>query len=514
MATDLPNITQSEFQQVIKAELTGNILPFWMRHAVDDLNGGFYGALTIDLQVNNEVPRSAVICARILWTYANAYHRLGDEAYLAMARRAFAYLSEVFWDKDNKGVYWSVDLHGAPVFDRKHHYAQAFAIYGLSEYYRVTQDPNSLELAQTLFHLLEAYAYDSVNGGYIEASSRTWGVLADMRLSERDMDGPKSMNTMLHILEAYTNLLRVWDDSYLRARHRALIDVFHQHIFNHETGHFKLMFNDQWRPLTELVSYGHDIEASWLLYEAAELHHDRALLAQTRQTALTVADAVYRTGLDDDGSMFYEGGPQGVLDTDKDWWVQAEAMVGFYNAYQLSGKAQFAHAAVRIWNFIQAHQVDHTHGDWYKKLNRDGLPDMTHYKVGPWECPYHQSRACFEMIERLETMRRTTALHGIWTGTAHNTNGFDLQINVSFVAPCEVGSACLVFTIPEIPCTGTFRLVRVVDDTFEFVAEDKQGPCGQADLDSLQRLADGTLLYVSRGDGWEASGALHRTDEV
>jgi mannobiose 2-epimerase len=390
------------FREQLKKELTGNILPFWMAHVVDRVNGGFYGAVTNDLRVLNEIPRSAILCARILWTYAAAYRILGAEQYLSMARWAYEYLTRVFWDQDHGGLYWQVDYRGNPVSDRKHHYAQAFAIYGLTEYYRAAQDSRSLALAQTLFHLLEKYAYDTVYRGYIEGSSREWGALADMRLSDRDLDCRKSMNSMLHILEAYTNLLRVWDDAHLKAQHRALLEVFEEHIIDHQTGHFKLFFDDQWHSLSENVSFGHDIEGSWLLWEAAEVLGDPALLAQVRESAIEMAEAVYRDGLDDDGSLFYEGGPQGLVDAGKAWWVQAEAVVGFYNAYQLSGRVELERAAYRCWTYIQDNLIDRMHGDWFKRLHRDGTPDEASYKAGPWDCPYHHSRACFEMLARLD----------------------------------------------------------------------------------------------------------------
>jgi mannobiose 2-epimerase len=402
VAPEAQTFNKSDFRQQLEKELTGNILPFWMTYVVDKVNGGFYGAVTNDLQVHNKVPRSATLCARILWTFATAFRRLGAEQYLAMARWAYDYLTRVFWDQDYGGLYWQVDDKGNPVLDRKHHYAQAFAIYGLTEYYRATQAPQSLILAQTLFHLLEKHAYEPVYGGYIEGSSREWATLADMRLSARELNCRKSMNTMLHILEAYTNLLRVWDDAHLKAQHRALLETFQQHLIDHQTGHFKLFFDDQWHSLSENVSFGHDIEGSWLLLEAAEVQGDPALLAQVHESAISMAAAVYRDGLDDDGSLFYESSPQGLVDDSKAWWAQAEAVVGFYNAYQLSGQAHFAQAAYRCWNYIQAKMVDQTHGGWFKQLHRDGRPDDTRYKAGPWECPYHHSRACFEMIVRLD----------------------------------------------------------------------------------------------------------------
>jgi mannobiose 2-epimerase len=401
MVPDAQGFNKTDIRRQLEQELTGNILPFWMSHTVDKVNGGFYGALTNDLVIHNEVPRSAILCARILWTYATAYRKMGDKEYLTMARWAYDYLRRAFLDPEYGGVYWTVDTTGRPVFDRKHHYAQAFAIFGLSEYYRATQEPQSLALAQTLFQLLEKHAFDPVYGGYIEGSSRKWEALEDMRLSDRDLNCQKSMNTLLHILEAYTNLLRVWEDGTLKTQHKALIDTFLRHVVDPSTGHFKLFFDDQWNSLLENVSYGHDIEGSWLLFEAAEVQGDPALVEQVRKTTIQIAEAVYQDGLEQDGSLPYEGGPQGLVDSDKSWWVQAEAMVGFYNAYQLSGQERFAQAAYRSWSYIQEKMVDRTYGDWIKRLHRDGTPENNAYKVGPWECPYHHSRACFEMLDRL-----------------------------------------------------------------------------------------------------------------
>jgi cellobiose epimerase len=403
MAATAQALNKTDLRRQLTEELTGNILPFWMAYSVDKVNGGFYGALTNDLVIHNEVPRSAILCARILWTYAAAFRKLGDQKYLATARWAYDYLKGVFWDSEYGGLYWTVDATGRPVFDRKHHYAQAFGIYGLAEFYRATREPQSLSLAQTLFQLLEKHAYDPVNGGYIEGSSRKWQALMDMRLSERDLDCRKSMNTMLHVLEAYTNLLRVWDDATLKAQHKALLEMFQQHIVDHSTSHLKLFFDDQWNSLQDNISFGHDIEGSWLLFEAVEVQGDPALAERVRETAIQIASAVYQDGLEPDGSLPYEAGPHGLVDSDKSWWVQAEAMLGFYNAYQLSGQERFAQAACQSWDYIQDKIIDRTHGDWFKRLHWDGTPDNSSYKVGPWECPYHHSRACFEMIDRLRS---------------------------------------------------------------------------------------------------------------
>jgi len=396
-----PVLDTSEFRRQLEQELSSNILPFWINHVADEIHGGFHGAVTNDLQILDDVPRSAVLCARILWTFATAYRRRGGAEYLRLARRAYDYLCEAFWDVDYGGVYWQVDCDGVPVSDRKHFYAQAFAIYGLAAYYQATREPRSLARAQTLFELVEEHAFDPVHLGYIEACDRRWATLDDMRLSDRDLNCRKSMNTMLHILEAYSGLLRVWDEPRLSGKHRALLEVFLTEILDSQTGHLRLFFDDAWNSLTPNTSYGHDIEASWLIQEAAGMQADPELLSRSRTAGIRLATVVLREGLDKDGSLFLDGGPQGPSDSGKSWWAQAEAVVGFYAAYQATGEARFVHAALDCWAAIRAKFVDRKNGDWYKRLDHKGDPDPTVYKAGPWECPYHHSRACFEMLDRL-----------------------------------------------------------------------------------------------------------------
>lgn len=395
------SLTPTEFRQQLEKELTENILPFWMTQVVDRENGGFYGAVTNDLQVLNETPRSAVLCARILWTFAAAYRRLGNEQYLSAARWAYDYLIHVFWDHQYGGVYWSIDKGGNPVLDRKHHYAQAFTIYALSEFYRSSKLGKALVLAKQLYQLLEQHAYDPVHHGYIEGRSREWQILEDTRLSDKDLNCHKSMNTMLHILEAYTNLSRVWDDGDLKRKLRALIEAFLDQILDRQTKHFKLFFDKGWNSLSDHVSFGHDIEGSWLLGEAVEMYDDPALRDKVQETSIQLASAVLEEGTDEDGSLFHEASPEGIVDPGKEWWTQAEAIVGFYNAFQLTGDERFAEAATQLWSYIQIHMIDHENGDWFKRLLRDGTPEMDRPKAGPWDCPYHHARMCFEMIDRL-----------------------------------------------------------------------------------------------------------------
>jgi mannobiose 2-epimerase len=398
--------TQSGFDRYsslrgsFERELLENILPFWMTHAIDRERGGFHGALTNDLQVHDEYPRSAILYGRIIWTFAAAHRSFPNEAYLATAQHALDYLDRFMWDSEHGGVYWAVDSKGRPTEDRKHSYAQAFAIYGLSEHYRATGDTRSLERAEQLFHLVETHAYDPVNHGYLEGCSRTWGPLDDTRLSDREPNCHKSMNTLLHVMEAYTNLLRVWNDPELRTKLRELIEVLFAHVLDTRRHCFRLYFENDWRPLPDHVSPGHDIEGSWLLVKAAETLGASDLITRTRENAVLMAQEVYENGRDSEGMIVYEIGA-GSRAGERHWWPQAEAVVGFYNAHQLSRRDHFADAAFRCWSYIQNHFVDRTNGEWFKVIRNDGTPHPGQIKIGPWECPYHHGRMCFEMIHRL-----------------------------------------------------------------------------------------------------------------
>ena len=400
-------VSKTEWAARLKKEVAEDILPFWARYAVDREHGGFYGKIDCDLQIDAQAPRAAVINARILWTYSAAC-RLVDPRYREMADRAWNYIIDKFWDREHGGIYWMVDYLGHAVSDRKQIYAQAFAIYAMAEYYRATGNAESLERAKSLYVFIEAKSYDLVHKGYIEACARDWGPLEDLRLSEKDLNSPKSMNTHLHILEAYTNLLRVWRDPGLLARQKELLEVTMDHIVDQGTAHFHMFFDNDWHSLTDHVSYGHDIEGSWLIVEAAEVVGDAALLERARKLAVGMAEAVAREAVDKDGSIFYEANSAGVIiDPNKHWWAQAEAVVGFYNAYQLTGEERFRDLAFRAWEFIEEKVVDRRHGEWHAKLKPDGTPfkeseDSDACLVGPWKCPYHNSRVCYEMIERLE----------------------------------------------------------------------------------------------------------------
>jgi mannobiose 2-epimerase len=300
-----------------------------------------------------------------------------------------------------------LDSNGNAISDRKQIYAQAFAIYAMAEYYRATGDDESLERALEIYRLIEDKSSEPAHGGYLEARGRDWGALEDLRLSAKDLNSPKSMNTHLHILEAYTNLLRVWRDERLVESQTKLLALTMDRIVDNATGHFKLFFDNEWNSLNDHISFGHDIEGSWLIWEAAEVLRDAALLERAKKLSIRMAEAVYEQGRDGDASIFYEMNAQGVfIDPNKHWWAQAEAVVGFYNAYQLTGESRFREASIRAWDYIEDKVVDKIHGEWLAKLRPDGTPytaaeDSDACLVGPWKCPYHNSRVCFEMLERL-----------------------------------------------------------------------------------------------------------------
>lgn len=406
MHAGLPASANAGWAGRIRTELLGNILPFWARHAVDRKNGGFYGTIASDLTVHPQSPRSAVVASRILWTYAAAT-RLIDPSWREIADWAFDNVMSRYCDRECGGVYWMLDFQGAPISTRKQTYAEAFAVYALSEYHRATGSAAALDTAKQIYGLMERHCYDPVNKGYFEARGRQWQALEDMRLSDKDLNSPKSMNTHLHVLEAYTNLLRLWPDDGLKARHKELIQVTLDHIVDGETGHFKLFFDERWNSLSSHVSFGHDIEGSWLLKEAADVLGDAALLTRVKEVASLMAHVAADEGLDQDGSLFYEADGDGrLIDAKKHWWAQAEAVVGFYNAYEMTGDTRFRTASQRVWNYIEDHVVDRVHGEWHAKLSRDGIPlteaeDPDAVLVGPWKCPYHNARVCFEMLERL-----------------------------------------------------------------------------------------------------------------
>lgn len=400
----MPEDTKGLYLTEVQKELESNILPFWMEHVADDEYGGFSGFVSNDLKIDRKAPKGCILNSRILWTYSTAYRLLKQEKYRTMAGKAYSFLVKAFWDNEYSGLYWMADYQGNPVNTRKQIYNIAFGIYGLSEYYRATGEKESLDRAIQLFRDVEKYSYDKENRGYFEAFTREWAEIGDMRLSPKDLNAEKSMNTHLHVLEAYTNLYRVWKDRELERKLEELIHVTADHIIDNHTWQFKLYFDRTWRSLNHHISYGHDIEGSWLLYEAAEVLGNRELVEKCRGIAVRMAQKVYEDGIDREyGGLLYEAEGQALIDPRKHWWPHAEAMVGFMNAYQLTGEEHFYRTSWEMWKFTDRYIIDHEHGEWFSLLTRDLKVIGEAPKVEPWKCPYHNSRACFELLERLKS---------------------------------------------------------------------------------------------------------------
>ena len=387
-------------KQTMQDVLEQNILSYWIDHVTDKENGGYYGRIDGEDKVHPQAEKGAVMNARILWAFSAAYRVLRKPTYLEAATRAKEYFVEYFLDKENGGAYWSVDYKGNPLDTKKQTYAIGFAIYGFSEYARATGDKKALEIAKKLYHDIEEHAYDSKNNGYIEALTRDWQPIADMRLSDKDENGSRTMNTHLHIIEPYTNLYRVWKDKSLEKSIRNLLDIFTDKLLNKETHHLDLFFDDAWQGKRNIESYGHDIEASWLLHETALVLGDKVVLQKIEQVIRRIADAADE-GLRPDGSMVYEH----WKDTDKSylqrqWWVQCENIIGHIDLYQYFGYEDSLEKAVHCWNYVQKHLIDAKNGEWHWAVLDDGTINLSDDKAGFWKCPYHNSRMCLELIER------------------------------------------------------------------------------------------------------------------
>lgn len=391
----IPTLKQ-EMQEV----LTTNILPYWMNRMVDEQHGGFYGRITGTEDLMPQAEKGAILNARILWTYAAAYRLLKRPEYLAMATRAKEHIINRFLDKDYGGIYWSLNHKGEPLDKKKQIYAIGFAIYGLSEYHRATGDKEALETAISLFEDIEKHSFDPVNNGYCEALTREWKEMADMRLSKKDANERKTMNTHLHILEPYTNLYRVWKDERLKRQLRNLIMLFTDKILDRETFHLQLFFDDDWNSKYRIFSYGHDIEASWLIHEAALVLGEADILTKVEPIIRQVAEAAAE-GFTPEGGMIYEKNlGTGHLDTDRHWWVQAETVVGYVNLYQHFGDEIALQKAFNCWKFIKNRLIDNEHGEWYWSIRADDTVNREEDKAGFWKCPYHNGRMCLEVMER------------------------------------------------------------------------------------------------------------------
>ncbi len=396
--------SDTELAERVRRELLEDILPFWRRHVVDEQRGGFIGEMSNDLHVREDAPKGLVLNARLLWTFSAAYRYTHNEVDRALAQRAYEYLTDRFLDDRHGGYFWELNPDGTVLDDKKRIYGEGFCIYALAEYHRTFREARAVEQAIDVFTQIETHAYDERYRGYLEVMFREWQPCEDMRLSEKDMNEKKSMNNHLHVLEAYTNLMRVWPDPLVAERLRELIGLFTQRILNAARTHLDHFFDEAWTCRSASYTFGHDIESTWLLCEAAEVLGDSRLLAEVRALATSMAWSALQEGVDLDGGLCYLGRDKTVVNRNKEWWPQAEAVVGFYNAWQLSGEDAFLNAAVRCWRFIEDQVVDHVYGEWFWCVRPDGTPDPSQPKVSAWKGPYHNSRCCLEIIRRTESI--------------------------------------------------------------------------------------------------------------
>ena len=385
----------------VKKELTTDILPYWIKR-MNNPEGGFYGRISGEEQLDTDAPVGNILVARILWTFAAAYRIFGNKEYLEIAEKAKKEIINRFFDKEYGGTYWSLNPDGTPLDTKKQIYSISFTIYGLAELNRATGDGKALEYAIKLFNSIEEHSFDKEQGGYFEAFTREWDSIEDMRLSDKDANESKTMNTHLHILEAYTCLLRVWRNPLLEERLRNLIEVFENHILA-SNRHLRLFFNESWECNYETVSYGHDIEASWLLHEAALVLGDQTVLERIEKLVPEIAKAA-EEGFSAMEGMAYEC-KDGHMDKERHWWVQAETVVGYFNLWDNFGSQEGLENALMCWEFIKGNLIDRENGEWFWSLFPDGTVNRKEDKAGFWKAPYHNGRMCLEIIERVQSYK-------------------------------------------------------------------------------------------------------------
>ncbi|MDD5149485.1 MAG: AGE family epimerase/isomerase [Flavobacterium sp.] len=389
----------------LKTELTAelhSILEYWSKHTIDQKNGGFIGQIDCNEHKKFQSEKGAVLNARILWSFAAAYSITKNEEHKRLAKDAFEFIITHFYDSEFGGIFWSINVDTTPKDTKNQIYALAFVIYGMTEYYAISKDERALEYSISLYKKIQEYSYDPIHKGYFEAFTRDWQPIEDLRLSDKDANEKKTMNTHLHIVEGYANLYKIWKDDTLKNDIIELLEVIETHFINKETGHLRLFFDENWIEKPDVISYGHDIEAAWLLLQCAEISEDAALIARYKKYAILLTDATIE-GIDPiDGGLWYELEPEhNKLITEKHWWPQAELMIGFYNAYQLTNNQNYLDVVLKNWEFIKHFILDKQNGEWFWGVYAD-YSLIEKDKAGFWKCPYHNSRACIELIHRID----------------------------------------------------------------------------------------------------------------
>ena len=382
-----------------------NILNWWEKNTLDEENGGFIGQIDFDMTKHPEADKALVLNTRILLTYSAAYRFFKKPEYLKLADRAYNYIVEKFYDPKNVGVYWMVDKTGKPLNTRNQIFGLAFTAAVLAEYYRATEKKEALDIAMKLFDSIEKHSLDPKYNGYLDAFSQDWAVLQDMRLSPTDKNEPKTMNTHLHILIGYACLYRVHKDERVGKALKNLIELFFDKIIDTERGALNLFFDVDWTHKSDNDSYGHDMETSWLLWDAVNVLGDEEIIKKARPIVIKMVEHSLRCGYDKDGGLMLGGKDENVSDPNKCWWGQTEAVIALLNAYQMTKEEKYLDDALLTWDFIKKYLIDTKDGEWNGKVSKDDHKPFTdEVKAGAWKCPYHNSRMCMEVAERVDAI--------------------------------------------------------------------------------------------------------------
>lgn len=376
------------------------ILPYWSK-LIDHKHGGFYGHVDYNLQVDVKSQKGVILNSRILWFYSSAYMHTGCSELKLYMEQAYNFLVNDCMDRKYGGVYWMLNYDKSISDNMKHTYNQAFAIYALSAYYEATKKKEALDEALSLFCLIEEKCTDDF--GYLEAFSQKWKPIANEALSENGLLAEKTMNTLLHLLEAYTELYKVSENRKVKERLYDILKLFEDKVYDKENGKLHVFFDNEMKSISDLYSYGHDIEASWLLDRAAEIIGDAGMMKRTYAYTSVIAENIYQIAYDND-SVKNESFKAGVDET-RVWWVQAEAIVGFCNAWQKTKNVKYLTAVKRIWNYVKQHMIQpQVGGEWFWEVNKEGNPIKEKPITEPWKCPYHNGRMCFEIKRRMENV--------------------------------------------------------------------------------------------------------------
>lgn len=391
----------SEMRSEVARHLTKDLIPFW-KSLRDDENGGYTGYFGYDLKADKTAVKGCILNSRITWFFANAYTLLKDISLLEEASHGFKFLKDACWDRKNGGVYWSVNYDGTPAETLKHTYNQAFSIYALSSYYEASRDREALDMAYRLYDIIEEKMRDAL--GYKEAFDESFHEIDNDKLSENGVMASRTMNTLLHVFEAYTELYRVDRNEKVADKIRWMMDLFAEKVYNPALHRQEVFFDDEWHSIIDLHSYGHDIETAWLVDRGIEVLGDEVYERKLSPITQDLTAQIYRAAFD--GSSLANECERGVVNDWRVWWVQAETVVGFLNGYEKTGREAYLEAALNVWAYIKEHLIDKRDGyaagrEWYWRVGTDGAPDETQPIAEPWKCPYHNGRMCFEVIRRL-----------------------------------------------------------------------------------------------------------------